>query len=129
MNAIPFKQNLVTPLWEREYELCPALSFTLPFPSFPLFSPVFYYSTSTRTSTRKTEATWARPPRGGIFIGFLARGAERIKVVPTGAQRLIKGIKNEVENLTPRERRTDLQRAATAKAMHEMGFQMSWPRG
>ena len=38
MNAIPFKQNLATPLWEGKCERCPALSFTLPFPSFTLFS-------------------------------------------------------------------------------------------
>ncbi len=70
-----------------------------------------------------------KAPRGGMLLGFLERGAERTKVVPAGAQRLVKGIKYEVEKLTPRGRRTDPQRAATARAMHEMGFQMSWPRG
>ena len=32
-----------------------------------------------------------KAPKGGISLGFLTRGAERIKAVPTGAQRLIKG--------------------------------------
>ena len=51
--VIPFKQNLATPLWERKCERYLTLNTTLPFPSFPLFFPVFHYSGSTRGSTER----------------------------------------------------------------------------
>ncbi len=67
LNAIPFKQNPATPLEKWNYERCPAISVTLPFPSFPLFSPRFYCSTSTRTSTRNRRPHGQGPPGGYII--------------------------------------------------------------